>query len=95
MQQAVAQLGNAAADIAEADDADGLALRLVADQRIAIDVGFAPQRAVGFQDTLGQRQQHAERVLGDRVGVAARLIDDEHSGGRAGVNVDGIEAGAV
>ena len=65
------------------------------DQRIAIDVGFAPQRAVGFEDALGQRQQHAERVLGDRIGVAARLIDDEHSRRRAGVDVDGIEARAV
>ena len=95
VQQAVAQFGNAAADIAEADDADGLALRLVADQRIAVDVGFAPQRAVGFEDALGQRQQHAERVLGDRVGVAAGLIDDEHARRRAGIDIDGIEARAV
>src|SRR5882757_315332 len=52
VQETLAQLGDAAADIAEAYDADGLALRLVADQRIAIDIGLAPQRAVGLQDAL-------------------------------------------
>ena len=77
------------------DDADGLALHLVADQRIAIDVGLAPQRAVGLEDALRQRQQHAERVLGDRIGVAAGLIDDQHARRGAGVDVDGIEARAV
>ena len=77
------------------DDADGLALRLVADQRVAIDVGLAPQRAVGFEDALRQRQQHAERMLGDRIGVAAGLIDDQHARRRAGIDVDGIEARAV
>ena len=95
MQQALAELGDAAADIADADDADGLALRLVADQRIAVDVGLAPQRAVGFEDALGQRQHHAERMLGDRIGVAAGLIDDEHARRRAGIDIDGIEARAV
>ena len=79
MQQAVAQLGDTAADIADADDADGLALDLVADQRVAVDIGLAAQRAVGLEDALGQRQHHPERMLGDRIGVAAGLIDDEHA----------------
>ena len=34
-------------------------------------------------------------MLGDRVGVAAGLIDDEHAGRGAGVDVDGVEARAV
>ena len=50
--QALAQFGDAAADIAEPDDADGLALRLVADQRVAVDVALAPQHAVGLEDAL-------------------------------------------
>ena len=95
MQQAVAELGDTAADIADADDADGLALRLVADQRIAIDIGLAAQRAVGLENALGQRQHHPERMLGDRIGVAAGLIDDEHARRRAGIDIDGIEARAV
>ena len=95
VQEALAQLGDAAADIAEPDDADGLALRLVADQRVAVDIALAPQRAVGLEDALRQRQQHAERVLGDGIGVAAGLIDDQHARRGAGVDVDGVEARAV
>ena len=95
VQQALAQFGDAAADIADPDDADGLALRLVADQRIAVDVGLAAQRAVGLEDALGQRQHHAERMFGDGIGVAAGLIDDEHARRRAGIDVNGIEARAV
>ena len=34
-------------------------------------------------------------MLGDRIGVAAGLIDDEHARRRAGIDVDGIEARAV
>ena len=52
VQKALAELGDAAADIADADDADGLVLDLIADQRIAVDVALAPQRAVGFEDAL-------------------------------------------
>ena len=70
--QALAELGDAAADIADADDADGPALRFGADQRIAVDVALAPQRAVGLDDALGQREQHAERVLGDRIAHCRR-----------------------
>ena len=71
-EQAVAELGDTAADIAEPDDADGLALGLVADQRIAVDVAVAPQRAVGLDDALRQRQQHAERVFGHRIARCRR-----------------------
>src|SRR5882757_3069022 len=52
VQEALAEFGDAAADIADPDNANGLALRLVADQRVAIDIGFAPQRAIGFEDAL-------------------------------------------
>ena len=37
----------------------------------------------------------AERMFGDRMGVAAGLVDDHHAGRGAGVDVDGIVAGAV
>ena len=42
-----------------------------------------------------KRQQHADGVLGHRIGVAAGLIDDDHAGRRAGIDIDGIKAGAV
>jgi hypothetical protein len=95
VQQAVAKLGDSAADIADADDADGLSPGLVADQRVAVDVALAPQRAVGFQDAFRERQKHAQRMLGDRIGVAARLVDDQHARVGTGSDVDGIETGAV
>ncbi len=94
-EQALAELGDAAADIADADNADGAALRLGADQRIAVDVAIATQRAVGLDDALRQRQQHAERVFGDRMRVAAGLVDHEHACLGAGLDIDGIEACAV
>ena len=94
-EQALAEFGDAAADIAEPDDADGLALHLGAHQRVAVDIGVAPQRAVGLDDALRQRQQHAERMLGDRMGIAAGLVDHQHARRRAGIDIDGIKARAV
>ncbi len=95
MQQAVTEFGDAAADIAEPDHADGLALGLVADQRIAVDVPIAPQRPIGLQDALRQGDQHAERMFGHRIGVSAGLVDDKHTRLGTGVDIDRIEARAV
>jgi hypothetical protein len=46
---------------------------------LRLTLGLAAQRAVGLEDALGQRQHHPERMLGNRIGVAAGLIDDEHA----------------
>ena len=64
-------------------------------QRVAIDVAVAAQRAVGLDDALRQRQQHAERMSATECGVAAGLVDDQHAGCGAGLDIDGIEARAV
>jgi hypothetical protein len=82
-------------DIAEPDDADGLALHFRAHQGVAIHIRLPPQRAVGLDDTLRQRQQHPERVLGHRMRIAAGLVDHQHARRRAGLDIDGIIARAV
>ena len=53
------------------------------------------QRAVGLAHPLGQAEHHAEHVLGDRLRVAARLVDDQDAALAAGIHVDRIVAGAV
>ena len=94
-EQALAELGDAAADIAEPDDADGLALRLGADQRIAVDVrarAAARGRPRGFVSTASAACRARVRPPN---GVAAGLIDDQHARRGAGIDIDGIEARAV
>ena len=44
---------------------------------------------------LDNVKQHSERVLGDGMGIAAGLVDHQHAGFRAGLDVDRIEAGAI
>ena len=46
---------------------------------LRLTLALAAQRAVGLDDALGQRQHHAEHVLGDRMRVAAGLVDDQHA----------------
>jgi hypothetical protein len=53
------------------------------------------KRAIAFADFLDQHQHHAEDVLGDRLGVAAGLIDDQDAAFGAGFQIDGVVAGAV
>ena len=72
-----------------------LPLRFGAHQIVAVDVAVAAQRAVGLDDALRQRQQHAERVFGHRMRVAAGLVDDQHARFGAGLDIDGVEARAV
>ena len=94
-EQALAEFGQTAADIADADDADSLILYFVADQRVAIYIRLAAQHAIGLENTLRQRQHHAERVFRHRMRIAAGLIDDHHARRRAGIDVDRIKARAI
>ena len=95
MQQTLGEFGDPATDIADADDADGFALRLSPDQCIAIDVGVAPQRAIGLDDPLRQPSIMLSACSADRIGIAAGPVDNEHARGRAGVNIDRIEPRTV
>ncbi len=94
-EEAARELGDAAADVAEADDAEGLARHVVADEAATIEVLLAPHRAVDLDDALGEAQHHADDVLGHRFAVAARLVDHEHARLRAFLHVDGVVARAV
>ena len=91
-EQPSAKRGDASANIAEPDDTDGLALRLGADQVIAVHIGLPPQRAVGLNNAFRQREQHCQSVFGDRMGIAAGLIDDQHARRRAGFYIHRIVA---
>ena len=88
------ELGDAAADVADADQAEGLAADLAAHQVLAAVAAVPPQPAVVLGDALGEVEHQPERVLGDRRGVGARLVHDEHAGPGAGGDVDGVVAGA-
>ena len=70
-------------------------MRLGADQGVAAHIRLAPQRTVGLQDPFRQCEQHAQRVFGHGVGVAAGLVDHQHAGFAAGLDIDGIIAGAI
>src|SRR5262249_16405390 len=94
-EEAAAELGDAAADIADADDADGAPLDVIAHEYAAVMHRAAPQGVVGLDDLLGEHQHHGEHVRCHRLGVPAGLVDDEHAGVGAVLDVDGIEAGAV
>ena len=90
-----AELGQAAADIAKSDDADRLVVDVVAHVEVAVLHRALAERVVDLDDLLRQHQHHAEHMCGDRVGVAAGLVDDQHAGVGAVLDVDGVVAGAA
>src|SRR6516225_3939576 len=94
-EQSPAKLRNAAADMADPDNADRSPLRLGPHQGVAVDIAVAPERAVALDNALRQRKQHAEHVFGHRMRVTAGLIDDQDTRPRAGLDIDGVEARAV
>src|SRR5262249_22753933 len=94
-EETTAELGDAAAAIAEADEADVAPLDIIAHEAAAVVHGAASQGVFGLNDLLGEHQHHGEHVRRHRLGIAAGLVDDEHAGVGAVLDVDGIEAGAV
>ena len=94
-EQAAAEFGHAAADIAEADDADGTALHVIAHEGGAVAHGAAPQGVIGLDDLLREHEHHRDHMRRHRLGVAAGLIDHEHAGLGAVLDVDGVVAGAA
>src|SRR6202023_3838219 len=89
------EYGAAPSDVTEADDADGASLHVVADEAVAVDGVAAADRAVGFGNPLREREHHADGVLGDRLAIAACLVEHQHAGGGAGLHVDRVVAGPV
>lgn len=81
--------------MADADNADGLAEHIVADEIKTIDMRFAPQCTVDLGDALGQAQHHAEHMFGHRLPVPADLVHHQDAGSGAGVDIDRVEACTV
>src|SRR5262249_56665287 len=94
-QEPAAEFGDAPPDIADADYTDAFAVRLAAGEIAAIGQAAGAQRPVAFDHALDERQQHAEHVFGDRLRIAAGLIDDKDAALAAGFDVDGVVTGAV
>ena len=81
------------ADLAEPDDADGLAVELDAGVRAALPLP-RPQTRVGRRDVAGGGQQQCDRVLGGGDDVRRRGVDDHHAAGRGGRHVDVVQTDA-
>jgi len=79
-------------DLADPDETDGAATGVPALEDFALDPPHIAQRAVGLRYVLGQREHHCHRVLGNSIGIGAGLVYHQHTGRRAGREVDGIVA---
>ncbi len=55
----------------------------------------AAHRVIGLHNSLRQRQQHSERVLGNGFAIAAGLVHHQDAGIRAGLDVDRVVTGAI
>ncbi len=82
-----------ASHLAEAHDAQRLALKLRADEPPALPRSGS-HRAVGRGNPARHRQQHAERMLGSRDGVAPRDVHHHNAPPRGGLQVDVVHPGA-
>src|SRR5664280_1305174 len=69
------QACDARTDMADADNAEHFSGNFPSHQVFAREAALAPQPPVAFGDPLGQREHHAECVLGDRRRIDAGLID--------------------
>src|SRR5262245_20358137 len=81
------------ADPTQADDAQHLAEELHALQAALLPAAGL-QCEVGGGKPPGHREQEPHGVLGDRGGVAARRVHDDHAALGGGVDVDRVDAGA-
>ena len=99
-----AGVGDLRADVAQADDADALALELVADERLLGLLGVDQDVLVirvradpvhRLHDAAAREDEHREDELLDGVGVGTRRV--EHDDAALGVLLDGdvVHAGAA
>ena len=82
-------LDHFAADAAQADDAERLAAQLIAHELLLFPLAGAGGGA-GLRDAARHGEHEGEGVLGDRDGVAAGCIHDQHAGFGGGVEIDVI-----
>src|SRR5690606_17296939 len=81
------------ADLAETDDADGLAVELDTGERAALPLAL-PQARVGGGDVPGGGEQQRHGVLGGRDDVGGGRVDDHHATGGGGGDVHVVQADA-
>ena len=79
------------ADLAEADDADGLLEQLDAGVLAALPLAVL-QRQVGGRDAARGGQQQRDGELGGADDVGGRRVDDHHAGLGGGLHVDVVQA---
>ena len=85
--------GDAAADLAEADDAGGPPLQLVAGKGCALP-GAAFKGCVCLGDVAAEGEQQRHGVLGGTVRVAERGVDDDDPFGAGVIDIDVVHADA-
>ena len=78
------------ADLAQADDAEGLAAQLPAGVPAAIPLPLAHRR-VGAGHVAEQGQHQCHGVLRGGNGVASRCVDDHHPGAGGRIDLDPID----
>src|SRR5918999_5477361 len=86
-------LGDELADLAETDDADGLAVQLDARERTALPLAL-PQGRVGRRDVPRGGEQQRDRVLGGGDDVGRGRVDDHDAARGGGGDVDVVQADA-
>jgi hypothetical protein len=79
------------ADLPQADDAQGLAGQLRADEPVAPPLAGA-ERSLGLGDVADERQQHGQRVLGGGRRAPLGRVQDEDPAPRRRVDVDVVDA---
>ena len=85
--------GNFDADAAQSDDAQGLAAKLAALQRLLFPLA-GMHGGVGPRELTRQGQHESERVLGDRYGIAAGRVHHHDAALGGGVEIDVVDAHA-
>ena len=91
--EAAGSIGDELADPSEADDAERLVGELDALPLAALP-SPVDERGVRLRDVAGLGEQQRHRVLGGRDDVRLRRVDDHHTTGGGGVEVDVVEADA-
>ena len=92
--EAVEDAGDAVADLARAEDADGAAPHVKADQAVEREVAFA-NAVVGAMELAIEGEHKANRVFGDGVGRVGRYTNDADAEFVGGLEDDVVEAGAA
>ncbi|MNG74547.1 hypothetical protein D3C79_330290 [compost metagenome] len=82
-------------DFTDTDQPQGLTAQLATHQVFTRKPAFPAQAPVRFADTPRAIEHQPNRGLGHRLGVGARLVDDQHACAGAGFDIHRVETGAI